>query len=117
MTLTTRQLASLLQMPIGRARRLAVKLNLSASRCHGRLLYQVSGYHPLSKSLKLAEANSTKPLLSLQDIANLWRHFYNNFDRPYTTRRIKQILLDLNIPIQNQKGKGYVYLSHLKRPK
>ena len=96
-------------MSYRKAIRLAATLNFPTSHNKHRLLYHFTVNHPLYKSLQLIKNSPAKPIYSISDIANIWEFK----GKSYCHWGTKVRLLETDIPIYNQSGKGWVYFCDL----
>jgi hypothetical protein len=107
-SLSTKQIASLLNLNYRQTAILAKQLNWPYSKSNHYILFNFPINHPFIRSIS-QHTNSTKIIYSISDISNIWQH-KKGF---YSTDQVKRLLLKLNIPLYNQNTKARIYLSDL----
>ena len=115
MRLTTKELALLLHFSLRTTQRIYKTLNLPHKLQSNKLIFTIPSYHPLYKSISLANEYNTLPVLSIHQLSNLIPHFRSN-DYVFTSHdTIINLLKRHSIPLYSNGGKKFVYLSDLLR--
>jgi hypothetical protein len=114
MKLTTVQLAEILHMQRLNTYRFLMTINLPRKKRKSIWEWELLPSHPLYQSLQHCTNDDIKPFYTINELSKMmtWRGGRKRGGK-YTRRGFRDYLIQHDIPIQNQSGKGFVWLIDL----